>query len=61
MFLEICMHIHSVVFALSRQINKQMYAKTINTLCAGNKVFVEFQAQRGVKPKTPLAYTFVVD
>jgi len=23
MFLEICMHIYSVVFALSRQINKQ--------------------------------------
>jgi len=23
MFLEICIHIHSVVFALNRQINKQ--------------------------------------
>ena len=38
MFLEICMQIHSVLFALRRQINKQKYAKTINLLCAGNKV-----------------------
>jgi len=38
MFLKICMQIHSVVFALSRQINKQKYAKTINPLCAGNNV-----------------------
>jgi len=45
MLLEICMQIPSVVFALSRQINKQKYAKTINLLCAGNKVFVKYQAQ----------------
>jgi len=38
MFLEICMQIHSVVFALSRRINKQKYAKTINPLYSGNKV-----------------------
>ena len=31
MFLEICMQIHSVLFALSRQINKK-YVKTINLL-----------------------------
>jgi len=37
MFLEICMPIHSVVFVLSRQINKQKHTKTINLLCAGNK------------------------
>jgi len=37
MFLEICMPIHSVVFASSRQVNKQKYAKTINLLYAGNK------------------------
>jgi len=36
--LEICMQIYFVVFALRRQINKQKYAKTINLLCAGNKV-----------------------
>jgi len=42
MFLEICMQVHAVVFALSRQINKQKYAKTINPLCAGNKVFVKY-------------------
>jgi len=32
MLLEICMQIYSVVFALSRQINKQKYAKTLNLL-----------------------------
>jgi len=43
MFLEICMQIHFVVFALSRQINKEKYAKTINLLWAGNKIFVTYQ------------------
>jgi len=59
MFLEICMQIYSVVFALSRQINKQKHAKTINLLCAGDKVFVKYQAQEGgvgLTPKPPLAY-----
>jgi len=32
MFLEICMEIYSVVFALSRQINKQKYVKKISLL-----------------------------
>ena len=55
MFREICVLIHSVVFALSRQINKQEYAKTINPLCAGNKVFVKCQAQgRGLTPTNQL-------
>jgi len=46
-----------------RQINKQKvcdkltskkYAKTINLLCADNKVFVKYQAQRGeFQPQTP--------
>ena len=45
MFLEICMQIHSLFFALSRQINKQKYAKTMNLLCEDNKVFVKYQAQ----------------
>ena len=53
MFLEICMQSHSVVFALSRHINKKKYAKTINLLCAGNNVFVKYQAQGGVLPKNP--------
>jgi len=53
MFLEISMQIYSVVFALSRQLNKQKHAKTINLLCAGNKVFVKYQAQWGLTPKTP--------
>jgi len=47
MFREICMQIISVVFALSQQIYKQQYAKTINLLCAGNKVLVKYQAQGG--------------
>jgi len=47
------MQICSVVFALSRQINKQKYAKTINLLCEGNKVFVKCQAQRGVSTPKP--------
>ena len=45
MILEICMQIYSVIFALSRQINNQKYAKTFNFLCAGNKDFVKHQAQ----------------
>jgi len=53
MFLEICMKIYSVVFALSRQINKQKYEKTISLLCAGNKAFVKCQAQGGVLPQLP--------
>jgi len=54
MLLEICIDIHSLVFALSRQINKQKYAKTINLLCAGNKVFEKHLAQWGVlTPKPP--------
>ena len=54
MFLEICMQINSVVFALNPQINKQKYAKTINLVCAGNKVFVKYQAQGGGLTSTPL-------
>ena len=53
MFLEICMQINSVVFALNRKINKQKYVKTINLLCAGNKVFVKYQAQGEVSTPNP--------
>ena len=61
MFLEICMQIHSVVFALSRQINEQKYAKTIHPLCAGNKVFVEYQAQGDFNPNSfPLPTPLVI-
>ena len=38
MFFEICMQVHSVVFALSRQINKKMYAKGNKLFYADNKV-----------------------
>ena len=47
MFLEICMQIHSVAFASSRQINKQIYVKTINLLCAGNKVLENIKFKEG--------------
>jgi len=53
MFLEICMQIYSVLSALSRQINKQKYAKTFNFLYAGNKDFVKYQAQGGGLTPTP--------
>jgi len=53
MFLDICMQIQSVAFALSRQINKQKYAKITNLLCAGNKVCVKYQAQGGFNPTHP--------
>jgi len=56
MFLEICTQIHSVVFAFRRQttVTSKKYAKTINLLCAGNKVFAKYQAQGwGFNPKTP--------
>jgi len=51
-------------FAISRQINKQKYAKTVNLLCAGNKVFVKYQAQGRLTPtplRTPLVRTFCFD
>jgi len=57
------MQIHFMVFALSRQINKQKHAKTINPLCAGNKVFVKYQAQGEFSTptlRTPLKVTNVV-
>jgi len=37
-----------MVFALSRQINKQKVCKTINLFCEGNTAFVKYQAQGGV-------------
>jgi len=51
MFLEICMQVYSIVFVLSRQINKQKVCEDL--LCAGNKVFVKYQAQGGVLTPTP--------
>jgi len=41
------MQIYCVVFALSREINKQIVFETFNFLSAGNKDFVKYQAQRG--------------
>ena len=55
MYLEICMQIHSVVFALSRQINKQkVLRKQLISFAQVINVFVKFQAQgRGVNPNPP--------
>jgi len=36
-----------VVFAFCRQLTSKKYAKTINLLCPGNKVFVKYQAHAG--------------
>jgi len=61
MFLEISMQIYSMVFALSRQINKQKVCKTVNPLCAGNKVFVKYQAEGGVLTPTPRPLVYGLD
>jgi len=45
MFLEHCLQIHCLAFALRRQINKQKVCENYNLLCAGNIVFVKYQAQ----------------
>jgi len=38
------------------KLTSKKYAKTINLLCAGNKVFVKCQAQEVFLTPTPLAY-----
>jgi len=43
-----------VVFALSRQTNKQKCATTINVLCADNEVVVKYQAQVNSNPHPPV-------
>jgi len=42
------------VFALVDKLRSKKYAKTINSLCSGNKVFVKYQAQKGVLTPVPL-------
>jgi len=55
------MQIYSVVFAFCRQLTSKKYAKTINRLCAGNKVFVKYQAQGGgLTPNPPLRTPLLV-
>jgi len=51
------MQILWVVFASSRQINKQKVIEKINLPYTGNEVFVTYQTQGGSNPKSPLAYT----
>jgi len=36
------------------KLTSKKYAKTINLLCAGDKVFVKYQAQGGLTPTPPL-------
>jgi len=48
MFLELCMQIYSVVFAFCPQLTSKKYARTVNLLRPGNKVFVKYQVQGGV-------------
>jgi len=55
MFLEMCMQICSEVFALSRQINKQKYAKTINLLKQVNTFMLNIKLEVFLTPTT-LAY-----
>jgi len=56
MLLEICIQIHSVVFALHQQINKRKVCEN-NLFCAGNKVFVKYQDQGWwLTPKSPGAH-----
>jgi len=53
MLLEICMQINSVpwyLYYLDKLASKK-YAKTINLLCKGDRVFVKYQSQGGVTPK----------
>ena len=47
------MQTHSVLFAESRQINKQKVCETLNLLRAGNKAFVKYQAQGRFNPNLP--------
>jgi len=55
MFLEICMQIHSVIFVLSRQINKQKYATAVNLLCEGKTFLQNIKLKgRGLTP-SPLS------
>jgi len=56
MLLEICTQIYFVVFALSRQINKQKVCENTLSPCEGNTVFVKYQAQGGGFNPNPLAY-----
>jgi len=56
MFLEICMQIHFVLFALSRQLNKQKVCENNYLLCAGNKVFYNVKLKGGGLTQKPLAY-----
>jgi len=40
------------------ELTSKMYGKTINLLCAGNKLFVKYQAQGGGVTPSPLAHGF---
>jgi len=48
------MQSNSVVFLLSREINKQAYMKTINLLCADNKDLKDIKLKGFNPPKKSL-------
>jgi len=56
MFLEICMQIYSVVFALSRQIKKAKSMRKQLTSVAQVIKFCKISTSRGGLTPTPLAY-----
>jgi len=56
MFLAICMQIYSVVFALSRQINKQKVCENSLTSFAQVIKFCKISSSRGGLTPPPLAY-----
>jgi len=47
------MQIHSVVFALSRQINEQKVRKNNNLLCAANNFFLISRSRVFFNPEPP--------
>jgi len=51
------MQIYSVVFSFSRhKLKSKKYAKTINILCAGNKVLKNIKRKGGIAPIPQHAY-----
>ena len=46
---------------IKSQINEQTYAKIINLICAGSKVFVQYQAQGGEINPNPPPFAYALD
>jgi len=54
MCLEICMQVHSVVLALSRQINKQKVCEKVITFVQVIKFLLHIELNGGILTPTPL-------